>query len=137
MKTLIYIGKNNRHGYAEYVEDMETADLFGNYVDIDFSSDIFHPTGLHTTTKQFGEADCPVHFDFEVIRTPESVAYEIKNRVLDNLINLTDWTYGNKLCNEILLDVAKDVLERADVEWNVTDVCHAIGRVLLKKLGIE
>lgn len=43
----------------------------------------------------------------------------------------------NRITSIILLDVAQDISETADKEYNDSDVRLAVGRAILKKLGIE
>lgn len=54
-----------------------------------------------------------------------------------NLQNGMDWDSASKIANEIVLDVAKDISETADTKFNSSDVRLAIGRVLVKRLGIK
>lgn len=44
---------------------------------------------------------------------------------------------ASRIANEIVLDVAKDISETADREFNESDVRLAIGRVLEKRLNIK
>lgn len=48
-----------------------------------------------------------------------------------------DLESASKVANEIVLDVAKDISETADKEYNDSDVLLAVGRVLCKRLGIK
>lgn len=54
-----------------------------------------------------------------------------------NLRGGMDLESASKVANEIVLDVAKDISETADTEFNNSDVIMAIGRVLCKRLGIK
>ena len=44
---------------------------------------------------------------------------------------------ASKVANDIVLGVANDISETADRDFNDSDVRLAIGRVLVKKLGIK
>lgn len=59
-KKLHYIGEDywSRPTYKD-----ETGQIF---VDVDMTNDPRWPISLHTVTPNFGEPDCPVHFDFVV-----------------------------------------------------------------------
>lgn len=54
-----------------------------------------------------------------------------------NLQNSMDLESASKIADEIVLDVAKDISEMADKEFNNSDVIMAVGRVLVKRLGIK
>lgn len=54
-----------------------------------------------------------------------------------NLRGGMDLESASKVANEIVLDVAKDISETADRQFNESDVRLAIGRVLEKRLDIK
>lgn len=54
-----------------------------------------------------------------------------------NLRSGMDLESASKVANEIVLDVAKDISETADREFNNSDVILAVGRVLVKRLNIK
>ena len=58
--------------------------------------------------------------------------------VMRELLNGVSGDYAGKIADAIAEDVADDVVECADLnEWNDCDVRLAIGRVLLKTLGVS
>lgn len=58
--------------------------------------------------------------------------------VMRELLNGVTGDYAGKIADTIADDVADDVAECADLnEWNDCDVRLAIGRVLLKTLGVS
>lgn len=53
------------------------------------------------------------------------------------LYSVMDIDNASKVANDIVLGVANDISETADRDFNDSDVRLAIGRVLVKKLGIK
>lgn len=62
---------------------------------------------------------------------------DLQSIVEYNLRGGMDLESASKVANEIVLDVAKDISETADKEFNNSDVIMAVGRVLVKRLGIK
>ena len=62
---------------------------------------------------------------------------DLQDTIECNLQNGMDWDSASKIANEIVLDVAKDISETADTKFDGSDVRFAIGRVLVKRLGIK
>lgn len=72
---------------------------------------------------------------FAVLDTSRDDFHELVKNELENGI-ISD--YSSLMADEIMNGVARDVLETADqASWGVSDVRMAIGRVLLKRLGVE
>lgn len=72
---------------------------------------------------------------FEVLKTDRR---DFLKTVRWELLNVVTSDYAGRIAESILLDVANDVAECADIDgWNYCDVRLAIGRVLLKALKVE
>ena len=72
---------------------------------------------------------------FAVLDTSRDDFHELVKNELENGI-ISD--YSSLMADEIMNGVARDVLETADqAGCGVSDVRMAIGRVLLKRLGVE
>lgn len=62
---------------------------------------------------------------------------DLQGSIECNLRSGMDLESASKVANEIVLDVAKDISETADTEFNNSDVILAVGRVLVKRLNIK
>ena len=67
----------------------------------------------------------------EMVRRPALDTDALTNEIFDELETITEREYAQQIAENIVNDVATDIQETADVEYNSSDVRLAIGRVLV------
>lgn len=66
-----------------------------------------------------------------------AIPSKVRRCLVDLLWQSCSSSYAAVLADELLTEVTQDVCECSDYNWNEDDVRLALGRVLIKRLGIE